>query len=291
MSLHVSKLRYTGRGRFRLADYDPADTHGFKDKKDASDTLETDLVRMAELQDVLYAHDRWSVLLILQAMDAAGKDGIVKHVMSGLNPQGCRVSSFKQPSAVELEHDYFWRVVPRLPAKGQIGIFNRSYYEEVLVARVHPEILDHQKLPAACRPADMWERRYAQIRRFEKTLTENGTVILKFFLHLSKDEQKRRFLDRIERSEKNWKFSGSDLAERTRWKDYQRAYEAAIEATSTRETPWHVIPADRKWFSRAAVARVVVKTLEGLDLRYPTVTKEQRLALKGARKALLAEGA
>jgi PPK2 family polyphosphate:nucleotide phosphotransferase len=291
MSLHVSKLRYTGRGRFRLADYDPADTHGFKDKKDASDTLETDLVRMAELQDVLYAHDRWSVLLILQAMDAAGKDGIVKHVMSGLNPQGCRVSSFKQPSAVELEHDYFWRVVPRLPAKGQIGIFNRSYYEEVLVARVHPEILDHQKIPAACRPADMWERRYAQIRRFEKTLTENGTVILKFFLHLSKDEQKRRFLERIERSEKNWKFSGSDLAERTRWKDYQRAYEAAIEATSTRETPWHVIPADRKWFSRAAVARVVVKTLEGLDLRYPIVTKEQRLALKGARKSLLAEGA
>ncbi|MFZ4694811.1 MAG: polyphosphate kinase 2 family protein [Verrucomicrobiia bacterium] len=290
MSLHVSKLRYAGRGRFRLADYDPADTHGFKDKKDASDTLETDLVRMAELQDVLYAHNRWSVLLVLQAMDAAGKDGIVKHVMSGLNPQGCRVSSFKQPSAVELDHDYFWRVVPRLPAKGQIGIFNRSYYEEVLVARVHPEILDHQKIPAACRPVDMWERRYAQICRFEKTLTENGTVILKFFLHLSKDEQKRRFLERIERPEKNWKFSGSDLAERTRWRDYQRAYEAAIEATSTRETPWHVIPADRKWFSRAAVARVVVKTLEGLDLRYPTVTKEQRRSLKEARKSLLAEG-
>lgn len=291
MSLHVSQLSYSGRGRFRLADYDPTGTRGFKDKKDASETLEEDLARMAELHDVLYAHNRWSVLLILQAMDAAGKDGIIKHVMSGLNPQGCRVSSFKQPSAVELDHDYFWRIVPRLPAKGQIGIFNRSYYEEVLVARVHPEILDHQKIPAACRPPDMWEQRYTQIRRFEKTLIENGTVILKFFLHVSHEEQKRRFLERIERPEKNWKFSSADLAERTRWKDYQRAYEAAIGATATREAPWHIIPADHKWFSRAAVARVVVKALEGLDLRYPKVSKEQRLALKEARKTLLAEGA
>jgi PPK2 family polyphosphate:nucleotide phosphotransferase len=241
------------------------------------------------LHDVLYAHNRWSVLLILQAMDAAGKDGIIKHVMSGLNPQGCRVSSFKQPSAVELDHDYFWRIVPRLPAKGQIGIFNRSYYEEVLVARVHPEILEHQKIPAPCRKGDLWERRYTQIRRFERTLVENGTVILKFFLHLSKGEQKRRFLDRIERPEKNWKFSGADLAERGRWHEYQRAYEAAIAATATREAPWHVIPSDHKWFARAAVARVVVKALGKLGLRYPEVTREQRRVLKAARKALLAE--
>ena len=263
----------------------------YNSKKEYHKHLAEQVDSLSKLQCLHYASNRSALLLIFQGMDGAGKDGIIRHVMSGVNPQGCQVFSFKQPSAEELQHDFLWRTTHRLPERGRIGIFNRSYYEEVLVARVHPEILDHQKIPAACRPSDMWERRYDQIRRFEKTLIENGTVILKFFLHLSKDEQKRRFLERIERSEKNWKFSGSDLAERTRWKDYQRAYEAAIEATSTRETPWHVIPADRKWFSRAAVARVVVKTLEGLDLRYPSVTKEQRLALKGARKALLAEGA
>mgnify|MGYP001217442608 CR=1 FL=1 len=261
------------RQKVSLQNHDPRFHGDFKDKGAAKKRLEKDIVRLRELQDVFYAADSHSLLIILQAMDAAGKDGVIKHVMSGLNPQGCRVTSFRAPSHRELDHDYLWRCKLSLPERGQIGIFNRSYYEEVLVVRVHPELLAAQKLPKIPEGDALWTRRYREINNFEKYLTDNGTRILKFFLHLSREEQKERFLDRITRREKNWKFSLSDVRERQHWDAYQRAYEEMLSHTSTRHAPWYVILADRKWFTRIAIANIIVKTLESLRLRYPTLSE------------------
>jgi PPK2 family polyphosphate:nucleotide phosphotransferase len=244
---------------------------------------------LAELQDMLYAQDRWAVLLIFQAMDAAGKDGAIKHVMSGVNPQGCQVASFKAPSAEDLDHDYLWRCQKHLPERGRIGIFNRSYYEEVLVVRVHPEILQGQKIPPAVLGEDVFERRYKDIRAYEKYLGRNGVLIRKFFLHVSRKEQKRRFLERLENPDKNWKFSAGDAAERAHWKDYMRAYEDMIRGTATPEAPWYVVPADNKWYTRVVVASAVVDALASLDLSYPKVGKAKLAELAQARKALMAE--
>jgi PPK2 family polyphosphate:nucleotide phosphotransferase len=287
--INTQKLEAATDGHFHLKDHHPGRTDGFRDKEDARGRLEKDIQEMAKLQGQLYAQDRYSVLLIFQAMDAAGKDGTIKHVMSGLNPQGCQVTSFKQPSSEELDHDYLWRVNGHLPARGQIGIFNRSYYEEVLVVRVHPEILARQKLPPECLGAHFWKRRFEQINHYEKYLHENGTIICKFFLHVSHKEQKKRFLERIEHPEKNWKFSAADVTERAHWNDYQRAYEEAIACTSTPHAPWYVIPADHKWFARLAVARVVVEILRRLHLQYPVVSKAQKRELQAARKRLMEE--
>ena len=266
-------------------DYDPEFTAGFKDKKDARKKLEQNIAELAEYQDILYAQDTYALLLIFQAMDAAGKDGAIKHVMSGVNPQGCQVYSFKSPSAEELDHDYLWRTNKMMPERGRIGIFNRSYYEEVLVVRVHPELLDHQKIPPAARE-NIWKRRYDQINNMEKYLSENGVVILKFFLNVSKEEQKKRFLERIDRPEKNWKFSTADAKERAFWDDYQNAYEDCLNRTSTEWAPWFVVPADNKWFTRLTVSEIVVRTLKRLNLRYPEVSEERRQELLEIRKLL-----
>ena len=280
--------RVTKGKKFRLRDIDPADTAQLEsgDAELARDALQEGIERLAEYQDMLYAQDRWSLLLIFQAMDAAGKDGTIKHVMSGVNPQGVQVYSFKAPSAEELDHDYLWRSMRSLPERGRIGIFNRSYYEEVLVARVHPEILERQKLPPELVSKRIWDERYEDIRNFERYLTRNGVVIRKFFLHVSKAEQKRRFLTRLDEPEKNWKFSANDVAERRHWRDYQRAYEDAIRETASDEAPWYVVPADNKWFTRLVVAAAIVDALAGLDLHYPKVTAEQRRALAAARREL-----
>jgi PPK2 family polyphosphate:nucleotide phosphotransferase len=242
---------------------------------------------MAELQDVLYAQDRWSLLLIFQAMDAAGKDGTIKHVMSGVNPQGCQVSSFKGPTSEDLDHDYLWRCVKQLPERGRIGIFNRSYYEETLVVRVHPEFLAGQKLPAECVTKSIWEERFQDIRAFERYLLRNGTVVVKFFLHVSKEEQQKRFLERLDNPEKNWKFSLNDAKERGFWDDYMDAYEQTIRETATENSPWYVVPADNKWFTRVIVAAGVIDALASLKLQYPKVSAAKRQELGAARKALL----
>ena len=273
----------------RLHKRSPADTEGYHSKEEAVEKLQRDIDRMRKLQDVFYANDTYSLLIIFQALDAAGKDGAIKHVMSGLNPQGCQVAAFKAPGPLELNHDYLWRCAVRAPERGRIGIFNRSYYEEVLVTRVHPEILDRQKLPPAARKGNVWKRRFEEIRNYESYLHANGTRIVKFFLHLSKDEQKRRFLERIERPEKNWKLSPSDVKERAHWDDYQAAYEDAITHTSTEEAPWYVVPADHKWFARVVIADVIVKTLKSLHLRYPEVNEDQRAQLEVSRQMLLSE--
>jgi len=280
-----------GKG-FRLKDVDPGDTGDLKaaDKPRAKEALQTGIEALAELQDMLYAQDRWSVLLIFQAMDAAGKDGAIKHVMSGVNPQGCEVYSFKAPTSHELDHDYLWRTHTRVPERGRIGIFNRSYYEDVLVVRVHPELLEAQKLPSKCRGKDVFDERYRQIRDFERYLAANGVAICKFFLHVSKDEQKKRFLERLDRPEKNWKFSANDARERTYWKDYMRAYEDAIRETADPCAPWYVVPADNKWFTRVVVAAAIIDTLAGLDLKYPQVSKTQRKELAEVRRTLLRSG-
>jgi PPK2 family polyphosphate:nucleotide phosphotransferase len=277
---------------FRLKDFDPGDTGSLEaeDKPRAREALQSGVEAMAELQDILYAQDRWSVLLVFQAMDAAGKDGAIKHVMSGINPQGCQVASFKSPSAQDLDHDYMWRCQKELPERGRIGIFNRSYYEEVLVVRVHPEMLALQKIPTECLGDDLWKQRYKDIRSFERYLGHNGVVIRKFFLHLSRKEQKKRFLARIDDPAKNWKFSSTDAAERRHWKDYMAAYETMIRRTASGHAPWYVVPADNKWYTRLIVASVVVETLASLNLRYPKVGAEKRRELAAARKALLAEG-
>ena len=279
-----------GRG-FRVADIDPADTGplSHEDKPRAQEALAGGIAAMADLQDRLYASDRWSLLLIFQAMDAAGKDGAIKHVMSGLNPQGCQVASFKQPSAEELDHDFLWRCQRHLPERGRIGIFNRSYYEEVLVVRVHPEWLEQQRLPPERVGRHIWKERFKDIRAFERHLTRSGTVVRKFFLHVSADEQKRRFLERIDHPAKNWKFSASDLRERARRKEYLAAYEDMIRHTATPESPWYVVPADNKWFTRVVVASAIIDALRALDLRYPEVSPAQRRDLRAARRALLAE--
>ena len=270
-------------------DYDPGHTADYLDEDDAKTTLATGIKRLAKFQDTLYAQDTYSVLIIFQAMDAAGKDGTIKHVMSGLNPQGCQVYSFKAPSAEELDHDYLWRTMKALPERGRIGIFNRSYYEEVLIARVHPEILARQQLPSEKKGKDIWKQRFQEINNFERYLCDNGILVVKFFLNVSKEEQKKRFLQRIEEPEKNWKFSINDVAERKYWNGYQAAFEDMLNNTSTKWAPWYVIPADNKWYTRLAVGAIIIGTLKGLNLEYPTVSAEQKKGLLEAKAALLAE--
>lgn len=271
---------------FRLGDYDPAHTAGVRTKEEAKKLLEEGVARLAELQDKLYAQDSWALLLIFQAMDAAGKDGVIKHVMSGVNPQGCQVYSFKAPSAEDLDHDYMWRTMTRLPERGRIGIFNRSYYEEVLVVRVHPEILKTQRIPPSLVSKDIWKERFEDICSFERYMTRNGVVIRKFFLNVSKKEQKRRFLARLDAPQKNWKFSAADTRERGFWNDYMGAYEEMIRHTATGDAPWHVIPADNKWFTHIAVSAAIVHTLEDLNLSYPAVHPAKAKELAAARKSL-----
>ncbi len=271
---------------FRLEDFDPADTGAWKSEDDAKDKLQKDVNSMADLQSKLYAQDQWSVLLIFQAMDAAGKDGTIKHVMSGVNPEGCQVYSFKAPSQTELHHDFLWRTTRDLPERGHIGIFNRSYYEEVLVVRVHPEALAGQKLPPSLVSKNIWSERFEDINCFERHMARNGTVIRKFFLHLSKKEQKRRFLARLDEPEKHWKFSQADIHEREYWDDYQNAYEEMIRHTSTRHAPWYVVPADNKWFTHLVVAAAIVEALEELDLCYPKVDQAKLKEIRAARKVL-----
>jgi PPK2 family polyphosphate:nucleotide phosphotransferase len=274
-----------GRG-FRLKDYAPGDTATLESSDHAAGQLQQDITQMAELQDKLYAQNRWAVLLIFQAMDAAGKDGVIKHVMSGVNPQGCEVHSFKQPSVEELDHDFMWRSTRVLPGRGRIGIFNRSYYEEVLAVRVHPELLDAQRIPRGLVTKHVWRERFDDIAAFERYLTCNGVVIRKFFLNVSKGEQKRRFLARLEQPEKNWKFSAADIRERAYWSDYMTAYEEMIQHTASADAPWYVVPADHKWFTRLVVASVIVETLASLNLAYPKVDRETRKELAAARAAL-----
>jgi hypothetical protein len=284
-------FRITNGKKFRLKEHDPGDTLDFteKDKPRAKKALDAGVQALSELQDKLYAKDQWAVLLIFQAMDAAGKDGAIKHVMSGINPQGCEVHSFKAPTSEELDHDYLWRCSKRVPERGRIGIFNRSYYEEVLVVRVHPQILQKQKIPRELFTKRIWDERHEDIRDFERYLKRNGVLVRKFFLNVSKEEQKKRFLERIDKPEKNWKFSTADSHERKHWNDYQRAYEDMIRATATEDAPWYVVPADHKWFSRLVVAAAVIDALASLDLAYPTVDAAQLKELTAAKKELLAE--
>jgi PPK2 family polyphosphate:nucleotide phosphotransferase len=268
-----------------LQDYDPADTGKFENKESAQIKLAAGVLQLAEYQNILYAQNKFSVLIIFQAMDAAGKDSTIKHVMSGVNPQGCQVFSFKSPSTEELDHDYLWRIHKCLPERGRIGIFNRSYYEETLIVRVHPELLAVQQLPAFDL-RHIWQQRFQEINDFERYLTNNGTVIIKFFLHVSKSEQKKRFLERIDEPEKHWKFSAGDVKERAHWDDYQAAYTDVFNHTSTEAAPWYIIPADRKWFTRLAVADIICSRLQQLDLAYPQITTEQREQLSVAKKML-----
>jgi len=274
--------------RFRLKNVDPSNTKQFtsEDKPREKEALAMGITLMAELQDKLYAQDRWAVLLMFQAMDAAGKDGAIKHVMSGVNPQGCQVFSFKSPTSEELNHDYLWRCLKCLPERGRIGIFNRSYYEETLVVRVHPEILANQRLPPALVTKDIWKERFQDIRGFERYLARNGVAILKFFLHISKEEQKKRFLERIEEPMKNWKFSENDVKEREHWDDYMEAYEDMIRNTATKAAPWYVVPADNKWFARIVVAAAVVDALDSLDLNYPKADDRKLKELAAAKRSL-----
>lgn len=283
----VKPYRVIDGDKFRLKDFDPSDTGKLHSKVHAEQLLQKGVTRLAELQDKLYAQDRWAVLLIFQAIDAAGKDGAIKHVMSGVNPQGCQVYSFKVPSAEELDHDYLWRTMRRLPERGHIGIFNRSYYEEVLVVRVHPEALVNEKIPPSLVTKDIWQERFHDICNFERYLSRNGVVVRKFFLHVSKKEQKKRFLERLDEPEKNWKFSAADVGERRYWNDYMEAYQDMIAHTATKHAPWFVVPADNKWFTRLIVSAVVVDTLEGLGLAYPEVDPEKRKALQAARGELM----
>ena len=278
--------RITQGEKFRLKDYDPGDTGGMKDKEDAHGLMQHSVEMLSHLQEKLYAQDRWGMLVIFQGMDAAGKDGVISHVMSGVNPQGCDVWSFKTPSNEELDHDYLWRCHKVVPGRGKIGIFNRSYYEELLVVRVHPDILKNEKLPEKLLSKNIWEERYEDINAFERYLTRNGIVVLKFFLHLSKKEQKKRFLSRLEDSEKNWKFSMADVKERGYWKQYQGAYEELIQNTATKNAPWYVVPADNKWFTRVVTALAIVTELNGLNLAFPDVEKSKRKELDKVRESL-----
>jgi PPK2 family polyphosphate:nucleotide phosphotransferase len=287
---YVHPYRITKGKGFRLKDFDPADTAGLQmDKGEARELLQRGTSWLAEEQQMLYAQDRWSLLLVFQAMDAAGKDSTIKHVMSGVNPQGCQVSSFKQPTSEDLDHDFMWRYMRRLPERGRIGIFNRSYYEEVLVVRVHPEILQRQKLPSPLVGKDIWDERLADIARFEDYATRQGTKILKFFLNVSRKEQKKRFMDRLDEPEKNWKFSSSDVKEREFWNDYMEAFEEAIKATASKHAPWYVVPADNKWFTRLIVAAATVEAVADLGLAYPKVDAAKKKELAAARVALSRE--
>ncbi len=276
--------------KFQLKDFDPDDTRGLQLKDDADELIANSIARMAELQERLYAQDRWAVLLMFQALDAAGKDSVIKHVMSGLNPQGCEVHPFKQPSSEDLDHDFLWRSSRLLPRRGHIGIFNRSYYEEVLVVRVHPELLAKEQLPRELVSKAIWEERFEDINDFERYLSRQGVVIRKFFLHVSRDEQKRRFLKRLDEPEKNWKFSVADVHEREHFDDYMEAYEEAIQATATPWAPWYVVPADHKWFTRLVVASAVVETLESLRPAFPTLDSQKKRELRDVRAALESEG-
>lgn len=287
--MDIDRFRVRPGQKVNLRRYDPVDTGPFEGRSSAAGRLKRGLERLVDLQERLFAQDRWAVLLIFQAMDAAGKDSAIKHVMRGLNPQGTQVFSFKRPSDEELDHDYLWRTVKALPERGRIGIFNRSYYEEVLVVRVHPEILSRQKLPASLVGKRLWAERFEDINALERFLTRNGTLIRKFFLHVSKEEQRRRFLARLDQPEKNWKFSAGDLDVRDRWGDYMNAYEQALSRTSTQHAPWFIVPADHKWFTRVTIAELVVDALASLDLAFPKLSKAQREVLHQARKRLLAE--
>jgi len=287
---YVSPFRITRGEGFRLKDIDPSDTCGLRlEKGKAADLLQRGTAWLAEEQEMLYAEGRRSLLIVLQAMDAAGKDGTIKHVMSGVNPQGCQVFSFKQPSSEDLDHDFLWRYAKCLPERGRFGIFNRSYYEEVLVVRVHEEILNRQKLPAALVGKRIWDERLSDIAHFEEYLTRQGTTVLKFYLHLSYNEQKMRFLARLEKPEKHWKFSNADIRERQFWDDYMHAFEEAIRATASEHAPWFVVPADNKWFTRLVVAAAIVMTVENFDLSFPRVDDEKKRALAAARAALVSE--
>jgi len=285
----VKPYRVDDGKKFRLKDHDPADSNGLDSKEKAEKLLAKGVERLAELQDKLYAQDKWAVLLIFQAMDAAGKDGAIKHVMSGINPQGCQVYSFKSPTSEELDHDFLWRTAKSLPERGRIGIFNRSYYEEVLVVRVHPEFLEKQKLPSQLITKRVWKERYEEIAAHERYLARNGVVVLKFFLNVSKAEQKKRFLERLDRPEKNWKFSAADARERQHWNEYMAAYEDLIRETAAPHAPWIVVPADKKWFARLVVAAAVADAMEKLDLEYPKVSDAQKKELAAARKVLESE--
>jgi PPK2 family polyphosphate:nucleotide phosphotransferase len=292
----IEQCRVPHGQSIKLRDHDPAWAGDPKlpkqeRKRFAEEVLTQDVSALAAAQDQLYAANRWSILIVLQAMDAAGKDGTIKHVMSGVNPQGCQVYSFKQPSTRELNHNFLWRYARVTPERGRIGIFNRSYYEEVLVVRVHPELVAAECIPDAKVDGDFWADRYADINAFERHLTRNGTVILKFFLHLSRDEQRKRFLKRLKDPTKHWKFSAADVAERGYWDDYIKAYEDAISATSSKWAPWYIVPADHKWVTRAVVARIVTTAIEALDLSYPEVTDAQRTVIVEAKKQLEAEKA
>ena len=280
------QYRVNGSKKFRLKDFDPESTAHVHSKEHAQELLDRGIGEMRDLQTKLYAQDRWAVLIILQGMDAAGKDGLIKHVMAGVNPQGCQVYSFKQPSAEELNHDFMWRSNQRLPERGHIGIFNRSYYEELLVVRVHPDILKNERVPEELITKDIWRERFEDIRNSEGYLARNGTIVRKFFLNLSKKEQKKRFLERLEKPEKNWKFSAADLRERQCWDDYMDAYQEMIAGTSSKHAPWYVVPADNKWYTRLVVAAAIVDALTELKLSYPTVSAEQRKQLAAARKEL-----
>jgi PPK2 family polyphosphate:nucleotide phosphotransferase len=288
----AKRFRIAHPSRFRLAQHDPAEVCGLSiDKADAKAMLQDGIARLEDLQERLYASDRWSVLIVLQGMDAAGKDSLIKHVLSGVNPQGVEVHSFKQPSEEELDHDFLWRVGKNLPSRGRIGIFNRSHYEDVLVARVHPEVIERAKLPEGLDGRQLWPHRYDDIRTFERHLARNGTLVLKFFLNVSRAEQRKRFLDRVELPAKRWKFSMSDVAERKLWPRYMRAYEQAIRETSIPEAPWYVLPADNKWFTRLVAAAAIVEALDRLKLEYPKLTGAALKELEKAGRALKAEKA
>jgi PPK2 family polyphosphate:nucleotide phosphotransferase len=291
----IERFRVQPGKKLRLKDHDPAwagdkDVAKAKRKERAAEILSQDVSELAEAQELLYADDSWSLLVIFQAMDAAGKDSTIKHVMSGINPQGCQVYSFKHPSAEELDHNFLWRCMKVLPERGRIGIFNRSYYEEVLIVKVHPELVAAQRIPGGDPNKDkFWEHRYEDINAFEQHLTRNGTAIVKFFLHVSREEQRKRFLERIENPAKHWKFSASDVREREFWDDYMRAYEECLRATSTKSAPWYIIPADYKWVTRAVVAAILTQTIKSLNLKWPKVTEEQKRALQAAKRKLEGE--
>jgi PPK2 family polyphosphate:nucleotide phosphotransferase len=285
------KFRIKDAKDFKLKDFDPGEDAGLgpEDKPLAKQTLQMGVEALSAMQEVLYAQDKWAILLIFQAMDAAGKDGAIRHVMSGVNPQGCQVSSFKAPSAEELDHDYLWRCTKNLPERGRIGIFNRSYYEEVLAVRVHKQFLDNQKIPKELITKDIWDERLKDIKNFESYLNHNGIAVCKFFLNLSRKEQKKRFLDRINDPDKHWKFSASDAKERKFWNEYMDAYEELIRHTSTKESPWYVVPADNKAFSRVVVASAIINMLDSLDLKFPKVGREKLAELEEVKKELMAE--
>lgn len=291
--LNIEQFRVDPNKKIKLKNYDPAFCDGFKDKKEAEQRLQQDIEQLADMQYRLYAENKQALLIIFQAMDAAGKDGAIRHVFSGLNPQGCGVHSFKKPSTNELEHDYLWRHYNKLPDRGKIGIFNRSHYENVLITRVHPEFLMAENLPGIEKVSDVtksfWNERYRQINQFEKTIKGNGTTVIKFFLHLSKDEQKNRFLSRIENKEKNWKFSSADIEERAYWREYQKVYEKAISRTSTEHAPWYIIPADNKWFSHVAIGNIIVETLKQMNIQMPTIPDNEMKKLKQVHEKLMKE--